>query len=464
MKGRIYLVNRLVVFMFMLALVPAVPVAGRTIYVDPNGSVGFIGIQAAIDNANDYDEIKIAPGIYNEAINFNGKAVRLYSSGGSEVTIIDGTGHCHVVQCVSGEDANTILEGFTITGGKADDNSPHDSGGGMYNGYGSPTVINCTFSGNLAIQGGGMYNNGNPTVTNCTFSNNSATDDGGGMFNYGSSPTLTNCTFRGNSATQRGGGMFNWESNPTVINCTFTLNSTDYGGGVYNLGQSPTITNCTFSNNTADYGGGMYNTGSSPTLTNCTFCNNTADYGGGMCNWDFVNAKVINCTFSGNASGEGGGMLNYQSKPTVTNCILWGDIPDEISNNTSTVTVTYSDVDGGYAGMGNIDTDPYFVDAKNPDPNLWDLRLKPQSPCIDAGDTTTFTPGIFIDADGNLRGVDVPAKLDTGISFSGVTVDIGAYEFQLCRIASDINCDGIVNFKDLSMICADWLVGIEPEL
>ena len=67
-------------------------------------------IQAAIDGASNGDEIEVAPGIYNEAIDFNGKAVRLYSSGGPDVTTIDGNGAYHIVQCVSGEDANTILD------------------------------------------------------------------------------------------------------------------------------------------------------------------------------------------------------------------------------------------------------------------------------------------------------------------------------------------------------------------
>ena len=70
---------------------------------------GYVSIQAAINDANDGDEIEASPGTYYEAINFKGKAVRLYSSGGHDVTTVDGSGAYHVVQCVSGEDANTIL-------------------------------------------------------------------------------------------------------------------------------------------------------------------------------------------------------------------------------------------------------------------------------------------------------------------------------------------------------------------
>ena len=62
---------------------------------------------------------------------------------------------------------------------------------------------------------------------------------GGGMYNYSSSPTLTNCTFTGNSAEDDGGGMYNNSSSPTLTDCTFTNNSADSGGGMYNSMQQP---------------------------------------------------------------------------------------------------------------------------------------------------------------------------------------------------------------------------------
>jgi hypothetical protein len=345
----------------------------------------YVQIQPAIDDANDYDEIEVSPGTYNEAINFGGKAIRLFSSGGPEITIINATGlNSTVVTCNSGEDAHTILEGFTITGGNA--------------------------------------------------------SGGGGMLNDGSSPTVTNCIFIGNNVTQGAGGMLNQNSiSPTVNNCTFIGNEAGTnGGGMYNLNiSSPMVTNCTFNNNTAGIdGGGIFNrTDSYPT--------------------------VINCTFSGNEAGtNGGGMANYESNPTVINCVLWGNTPYGIYNSSSICVVLYSDVQGGCDGTGNIDADPCFVDANNPDPNLWNLRLRPDSPCIDAGDATV--PSVTVDLDGNPRGLDDPASPDTGVSVLGVTVDMGAYEFQPCRIPGDINCDGVVDFKDVAILCNNWLSGAGP--
>ncbi|MHC4536870.1 MAG: right-handed parallel beta-helix repeat-containing protein [Planctomycetota bacterium] len=383
--------KNLALFVIMLALVSTAAVADIH-YVNPGES-----IQAAIDAADPDDEVEVAPGTYNEAINFNGNMdIRLYSSGGPEVTTIDGTGHYHVVQCISGEGNDTVLEGFTITGGNATVFLwPDYQGGGMYNYNSSPTVINCIFTDNTAYWGGGMMNEegSSPLVRNCIFTSNTGLYDGGGMLNgLDCSPTVTNCTFTSNT----GGGMYNYNNcSPTVTNCTFTGNTADSdGGGMYNgANSSPTVTNCTFTGNTADSdGGGMYNgANSSPTVTNCTFTGNTADI-------------------------RGGGMYNYDnSNPTVTNCILWDDSPDEIlDDDTSSSTVTYSDVQGGtgetWFGVGCIDTDPMFADA--------DGRLLAFSPCLDAGNDTAVPPGVTTDLDGNPR-------------IQGVGVDMGAFESDL---------------------------------
>jgi hypothetical protein len=270
----------------------------------------------------------------------------------------------------SAVDNSAILDGFTVTGGKADRPSfpyvfPHSSGGGMLNEDSSPSLANCTFSGNSAGAwvgiGGGMANvRSNPTLTNCIFMDNSADFDGGGMGNSDSSPTLTNCTFEGNSASG-GGGMASWNGSPTLIDCTFSGNSATDGGGMENNGSSPTLTNCIFEGNSATrYGGGIFNINESsvaltnctfqgnstslngggicniacsPTLANCAFHGNSADSdGGGIWNFDYSSPTLTNCTFSGNSADRGGGMFNDYSWPTLTNCILWGDAPDSMFN------------------------------------------------------------------------------------------------------------------------------------
>ena len=98
------------------------------------------------------------------------------------------------------------------------------------------------------------------------------------MFNLSSSPTVTNCSFSGNVA-DNGAGMYNNQSDSTVTNCSFNGNTaSSNSGGMYNLFSSIlTVTNCSFSVNTASLGGGMYNVISNPTVTNTGFCDNTLD-------------------------------------------------------------------------------------------------------------------------------------------------------------------------------------------
>ncbi len=224
------------------------------------------------------------------------------------------------------------------------------------------------------------------------------------MFNDGGSPTLTNCTFSGNSAGYAGGGMCNDNgSSPMLTNCTFSGNSAHYdGGGMRNYNNcNPMLTNCTFSGNTANLeGGGMHNYESGPTLTNCTF--------------------------SGCSAGtDGGGMLNRKSSaPTLTNCILWGNTAPtgpQIYNDNSTSIVTYSDIQGGWSGTGNIGNNPLFRDADGSDDIVGteddNLRLAAGSPCIDIGDNMAVPADITTDLGGAPR-------------TAGGSVDMGAYEWD----------------------------------
>ena len=401
-------------------------------------------VQAAINRASGGDEIEVVPGTYPEAVNFKGKGVRLYSSSGPELTTIDGTGHYHVIQCVSGEDPNTILEGFTIIGGHANGPlSPDCDGGGMYNVASSPTVTNCIFKNNQANHGGGMLNvDGRPTVTGCTFQNNTASGGmigGGGMFNHNSSPLVTSCTFIGNSGEAwGGGGMFNAvESNPTLINCMFSNNSAvGGGGGIYNWNDTmPILINCTFRGNSAtEYGGGIFNiNSSSPTIINCTFSDNTS-------------------------TSNGGGIGNlFGGSPTVTNCILWGNTagagPQIFDDGTSSAAVTYSDVQGGWSGEGNIDENPLLIDPNGVDDVIGtaddDLRLAYNSPCIDVGSNAGIPAGITTDLDGHRRTIDGDCDHTT-------VVDMGAYEFNYAYLGDfDYNCQ--VNLADFAIFSTAWM-------
>jgi hypothetical protein len=140
-------------------------------------------------------------------------------------------------------------------------------------------------------------------VTKCTFIGNSA-GYGGGMFNYTEScPTLTNCIFRGNEAGTSGGGMNNsTDSDPILTNCIFTGNKahTENGGGMMNYNYSDAMMiNCTFSGNSAgSRGGGIYNlTYCYPTLTNGILWGNTAA--------GYAQTNGVNATYSNVQGGTG---------------------------------------------------------------------------------------------------------------------------------------------------------------
>ncbi|MBN2212112.1 MAG: hypothetical protein JW709_12010 [Sedimentisphaerales bacterium] len=349
--------------------------AGKTITVTPPGGGGdYNSIQTAVNNSINGDEIQVAPGTYSEAVEFNGKRIRLYSSDGPQVTIINGARHYHVLLCDSSETSATIIEGFTITGGNANGSGwPQLRGGGMYNYNSSPTVIDCIFSGNSATyHGGGAYDyQGSPTYLRCTFDDNFAGDAGGGLCTYTSNPVVTQCIFRNNTATIRGGGMF-----------------IDVTGG--------TVTNCTIYGNSANNGGGMYDNNCSSVVTNSIFWGDTATNG---------------------PEFYGGGSI-----------------------------VTYSCVQGGYGGTGNIVTDPNYVDAAG-----GNLRLTRGSGCIDAGKNAAVPVSVTTDLNGWERFIDDLCTGDTGGGTAPI-VDMGAYEF----LPADMDGSGGVDLADFSMVAAHW--------
>jgi hypothetical protein len=381
----------------------------------------FPTIQGALASGSvvDTDTIIVRPGTYVENINFLGKAVTLKSELGPEVTIIDGKKAGSVATCRTGEGADTVLQGFTLFNGSGTPTHAGLFGGGMYNLLSTPTVFNCHFIGNTLVlnsSGGGMYNDSaSPIVMDCKLSQNYA-GVGGGMYNsFSSNPIVDDCIISSNASAINGGGMVNESSSPLLFRCIFSGNSAGAeGGGMSNrFSSNPTVKSCLFSHNDADEGGAMFNYLSNPVVTQSTFVGNSAvDIGGAMYNWDVSDAEVKNCTFIENTAGSSGGAMYNRSNgdPEVANSILWNDTPDEIFNDASFPIVTFSCVEGGYTGDGNIDSDPLFADS-----SINDLHLRYPSPCRNTGDNAAVID--LEDFEGDPR-----------IAYG--TVDMGADEFH----------------------------------
>jgi len=326
--------------------------------------------------------------------------------------------------------SNLNLQDVALTG-----NTAADEGGGIYINDASPSLENVTISGNTANNGGGIYcEESNPDLESVSIINNSASSGGGINCTDNSSPSLMNVTISGNSG--RGISCSHYSS-PSLENVTISGNS----GGIYCYNYSnPSLINVTITGNiAAGSGGGIRCYDSNPILSNVTITDNSADDGGGI--WCYnANPSLVNVTISGNsADDEGSGIYcRENSNPDLIDCIFWNNSPVNIFFDTdadpNTITITYSDIQGGEAGIvtnnngtvnwlvGNINENPLFVGAGDHPFMLQDL-----SPCVNAGipDTTDLNLPEF-DLAGNPR-------------VYGGRIDMGAYENQNVVVNTDEN-------------------------
>ena len=293
---------------------------------------------------------------------------------------------------VTATDSSPILKECWVIENRCD-----NRGGGLRLSNSAARLTNCTIEGNTSSSsaGGGIHLwNSSPTLTNCTISENLAREGFGGGVSCreGSSPSLIECLIRANSADRSGGGLScNGEGcSPTLVACSIRENSADWSGGGLscdNEGCAPTLKDCSIESNTAADVGGAVSCGdhASPSLTQCTIAGNAAKWGGGaLFASSHTEPSLINCTLVGNSSPAGGGLYSaVESRPSLTNCILWNDALAEIEVIDGNPHVTYSAIRGGWPGEGNIGADPRFCDVSCGQPR--NLRLAVDSPCLGAG-------------------------------------------------------------------------------
>ena len=195
-----------------------------------------------------------------------------------------------------------------------------------------------------------------------------------------------------------GGAIECEEASPTIVNCIITNNAAAYGGAIDCFYASPVIKNCIITNNFADDDGSAIecSSESSPEITNCLIIDNVADGYGAIDCYDESSPEIINCTIANNTgyAGRGGVYAAYLSLPTIRNSILWNN-GDDIYG----ATATYSCIQDGDSGTGNISSYPLFKTGPSGDYYLSQTaagQLPPDSNCVDAGgdsNDTIFSSG-----------------------------------------------------------------------
>jgi len=367
----------------------------------------------------------------------------------------------------------TVLDGVQVVGGYAFGPSATPftddlQGAGLTMSGGSLILRHCTFAGNWASgDGGAIYvDDGRLELIECTFRSNGAgrfvalspsvpsvapTDTlqtngtGGAIRNDGKGPLiLSQCRFLGNCAGSQGGALDNNKGDVTLARCLFLQNDagSSGGGAVWNSEGQIELVSCILHGNRSDYSGGAIANGWSGTLhavNCCLHANSSRVQAGAIDNFFGAKLTLSNCTLAGNRQGGGAGAVicgpaldQIGSELTVTNCVLWNGGSEIANLGKSLVTVTRTDIQGGWAGVGNLDADPLFVLPKGLDGVAGteddNLRLATGSPCLDQGSNALLPEdSADLDGDGNLN-ESLPFDLDGNARKTGTTVDLGAYE------------------------------------
>ncbi len=299
--------------------------------------------------------------------------------------------------------STAILDGFVVRDGFANSGSSNnDRGGGILLTNSSPTIRNCHFIDNRCTFGGGAgyINNASPNFTDCIFEDNIG-GSFGGAFDIATAGNVRfdRCQFLGNSASRAGGLEIFSTSGVVVSNSLFQGNTSTGSGG----------------------GGGLWiGSGGSTQVINCTIVANNAT------------ANTV------------GGLLRSGSSVLVRNTILWdnagpGGAQNSANQISSGTSVTYSIVEGGFTGTGNLSSDPTFNNSVG-----GDFTLGTGSPAIDAGNNASVPGTISLDLAGNNRFDDVASVPDTGAGSSPI-VDIGAFEVQGSIGVVDTSCPPLAN-------------------
>lgn len=382
---------------------------------------GWPTIQAALDAASNGDVIALPDGTYqgrgNYDLDFGGKAITLTSVNGPDGCILDCGSQGRAFHFHTREGASSVVSGLTITGGR----EFSAAGGAILCENASPTIENCRFIECHATH----YGLGRGGAIACT---------------QNAAPKIRNCYFHGCTSGQAGGAIGCWDAGSLLIeDCTFTANAsfTMNGGAIDYVGEkNPKILRCLIEGNgAARHGGGIHlSTEGTPEIHDSIIRNNLAGQGaGGICFGGWVGhpspAKLWNCIISGNRSGtaeapgdipmpsdapEGAAIELRMCEVDARYCTLVDNDPStddgaavavmSVSSINFTDSIIWGTTSGKWKVVGDLSNgcghsgcaihdfpsplmaivdDPQFVDEAN-----GDYRLRPDSPCLDAGVAT----------------------------------------------------------------------------
>jgi hypothetical protein len=325
----------------------------------------------------DGDRIEVGPGTYGEALDFSGRDVHVYSTGGVEATVIGPPPGVPAISFVHQEGPGARLSGFTITGADTSAIPGEPLGGGIQVSDACPTLTDLRIEGNRAQRGGGIRieNDAHPLLQRLVVTSNIAEGDGGGIYLEGSSPTLIDVELRDNSVvTGSGGGLgLGPGSYPRLHRVLVEGNVAAVdGGGIHLLGKGDeglpvdaSLSQVTLAGNRCDLAGG-------------------GGHGANLFLGSDTRAAVVNSIV---ADGVGGAGIYTQdwtpANPSlqVTYSTLWNNAAGEV------VSGTHGELTGVAGDVGNLTEDPRFAD-----PDSDDYELGEGSPCVDTGDPSVEDP------------------------------------------------------------------------
>lgn len=294
-----------------------------------------------------------------------------------------------------------------------------------------------------------------PIVNDFVIQNN----QGSGVSLYGNSlgtiPTFMNGKIIQNNSTYTGGGISINDAGIDAENIEIVSNAATNGGGIFCSMASGEFRNIIVSDNEAENGAGVqcefycY-----ITFDHILLADNHANSIGGGAYINESNVDFINATVTNNSASQGGGLFFYLFsfyENQITNSIIWNNEPDGINSSYESPMINYSNISDVITGIGNIESDPMFVDPDNKDYSLqWSnfpSDNNEKSPCIDAGD-----PGATLDPDGTVN--DMGTYYYDQVIFTAVneTNSINKVRLYPNPIVNEVHIDGAENISKIQVI------------